>query len=40
MTVSASEEADEKTPSVSDYVLHLITVFWKLIFAFVPPTGR
>lgn len=36
LTVS-SDNADEE-PSWSDYVLHCITVFWKIIFAFVPPT--
>lgn len=25
-------------PSCGDYVMHFITLFWKLIFAFVPPT--
>lgn len=25
-------------PSCSDYVMHFITLFWKLIFAFIPPT--
>lgn len=35
------EEADEVTvrmPSCSDYVMHVFTVFWKVLFAFVPPT--
>lgn len=31
---------DDEPPSCSDYVLHLVTVFWKIIFAFVPPTGK
>ncbi|XP_075742217.1 sodium/calcium exchanger 3-like isoform X1 [Rhipicephalus microplus] len=33
------EDGDEVTvrmPSCSDYVMHVFTVFWKLIFAFVP----
>ncbi|KAI1288400.1 Sodium/calcium exchanger 3 [Halotydeus destructor] len=30
-------EADEKMPSCSDYVMHFITLFWKIMFAFVPP---
>ncbi|KAL3287558.1 hypothetical protein HHI36_002025 [Cryptolaemus montrouzieri] len=38
MTVSASDEDDQKEPSSLDYVMHCITLFWKLIFAFVPPT--
>ncbi|XP_037069863.1 sodium/calcium exchanger 3-like isoform X1 [Pollicipes pollicipes] len=29
---------DEKLPSCGDYLMHFITVFWKLLFAFVPPT--
>lgn len=35
------EEGDEVTvrmPSCSDYVMHVFTVFWKVVFAFVPPT--
>lgn len=32
------EEEEEKMPSCSDYVMHFITLFWKLIFAFIPPT--
>lgn len=31
-------EREEKMPSCSDYVMHFITLFWKIIFAFVPPT--
>ncbi|CAK1584001.1 unnamed protein product [Parnassius mnemosyne] len=34
---SGSDDPDEPT-SWSDYVLHIITLFWKIIFAFVPPT--
>lgn len=30
----------EQPPSWSDYVLHAITLFWKILFAFVPPTGE
>ncbi|KAH6925561.1 hypothetical protein HPB50_007132 [Hyalomma asiaticum] len=35
------EDGDEVTvrmPSCSDYVMHVFTVFWKVLFAFVPPT--
>lgn len=32
-------EHEEKMPSCSDYVMHFITLFWKIIFAFVPPQG-
>nr|AAT71303.3 sodium-calcium exchanger [Placopecten magellanicus] len=42
ITVSAGEEddeeAEEKLPSCMDYVMHFLTLFWKLFFAFVPPT--
>lgn len=30
---------DAKLPSCGDYLMHFITVFWKILFAFVPPTG-
>ncbi|XP_053085430.1 sodium/calcium exchanger 1a isoform X5 [Pangasianodon hypophthalmus] len=29
---------EEKLPSCFDYVMHFLTVFWKVAFAFVPPT--
>ncbi|CAL1538059.1 unnamed protein product, partial [Lymnaea stagnalis] len=29
---------DDKLPSCMDYVMHFLTLFWKLTFAFVPPT--
>ncbi|CAG7834155.1 unnamed protein product [Allacma fusca] len=32
------EEGEEKVPSCGDYVMHFLTIFWKIIFAFVPPT--
>lgn len=32
------EEAEEKLPSCMDYVMHFLTIFWKVLFAFVPPT--
>ncbi|KAG5881299.1 hypothetical protein JTB14_016170 [Gonioctena quinquepunctata] len=39
VTVSASDDApDDKEPSVLDYVMHFLTIFWKIMFAFVPPT--
>lgn len=44
ITVSAGEDddddecAEEKLPSCFDYVMHFLTVFWKVIFAIVPPT--
>ncbi|KAK8389142.1 hypothetical protein O3P69_020845 [Scylla paramamosain] len=44
ITVQAGEEGDDEEggeevlPSCMDYVMHFITVFWKVLFAFVPPT--
>jgi len=32
------EEQEEKLPSCMDYVMHFLTIFWKICFAFVPPT--
>lgn len=34
------EEREERLPSCLDYVMHFLTIFWKVLFAFVPPTGR
>lgn len=31
-------EGREHPPSCSDYVMHILTVFWKVVFACVPPT--
>ena len=42
LTVSGSgddEDSDEPTtPTFGDYMMHYLTVFWKLLFAIVPPT--
>ncbi|XP_067307407.1 sodium/calcium exchanger 2b isoform X2 [Pseudorasbora parva] len=45
VTVSAGDGDDdddegreERLPSCCDYVMHFLTVFWKVLFAFVPPT--
>ncbi|XP_045579695.1 sodium/calcium exchanger 3 isoform X1 [Salmo salar] len=43
ITVSAGDEDEEDTgeerlPSCFDYVMHFLTVFWKVLFACVPPT--
>ncbi|XP_051478121.1 sodium/calcium exchanger 3 isoform X3 [Apus apus] len=43
ITVSAGEEdedesGEERLPSCFDYVMHFLTVFWKVLFACVPPT--
>merc|ERR1711970_358594 len=31
------EEGEEKMPSCGDYIMHFLTLPWKLIFAFIPP---
>merc|ERR1712223_1021743 len=33
------EEGEEKMPSCGDCIMHFLTLPWKLIFAFIPPTG-
>ncbi|GFG40227.1 hypothetical protein Cfor_09815, partial [Coptotermes formosanus] len=41
ITVSADDGGDdeeEKLPSCGDYIMHFVTLFWKILFAFVPPT--
>ncbi|XP_053890964.1 sodium/calcium exchanger 1-like [Malaclemys terrapin pileata] len=43
VTVSAGNEDEDETgeerlPSCFDYIMHFLTVFWKVLFAFVPPT--
>ncbi|XP_075257235.1 sodium/calcium exchanger 3-like [Convolutriloba macropyga] len=30
---------EERLPSCMDYVMHFLTVFWKILFAFIPPTN-
>merc|ERR1712012_480304 len=32
-------EAEEKMPTCSDYIMHFLTLFWKVLFALVPPAG-
>jgi len=34
----SEEEVEEKLPSCMDYVMHFVTVIWKVLFAFIPPT--
>ncbi|KYM82810.1 Sodium/calcium exchanger 1 [Atta colombica] len=45
LTVSRGDEDDAEgengqpsSPSVMDYLMHSLTIFWKVLFAFVPPT--
>lgn len=33
------EEGADVQPSLGDYVMHALTVPWKLVFALIPPTG-
>jgi solute carrier family 8 (sodium/calcium exchanger) len=28
------------SPSCMDYIMHFLTLFWKILFAFIPPTGE
>ncbi|RNA39426.1 sodium calcium exchanger 1-like isoform X3, partial [Brachionus plicatilis] len=32
------EDAEAKKPSIGDYLIHFVSLFWKVLFAFVPPT--
>lgn len=32
------ESEEEKLPSCMDYIMHFVCLFWKVLFAFVPPT--
>jgi len=32
-------EGEEKMPTCGDYIMHFLTLFWKVIFAFIPPAG-
>ncbi|KAH0566674.1 hypothetical protein KQX54_003132 [Cotesia glomerata] len=47
LTVSGGDDDDDaeadaegrvSTPSTADYLMHSLTIFWKVLFAFVPPT--
>lgn len=40
--VSSPDDSDDPdaTPSRFDYYLHYVTVFWKVLFAFIPPPGK
>ena len=35
MLVNGGDE--DETPGVYDWVMHVISVFWKVIFALIPP---
>merc|ERR1712079_901721 len=32
-------EKEEKMPTCGDYIMHFLTLFWKVIFSFIPPAG-
>ncbi|XP_031629723.1 sodium/calcium exchanger 1 isoform X2 [Contarinia nasturtii] len=34
----ADGECEEPSPSCGDYIMHFLTLFWKILFAFIPPT--
>ncbi|XP_055082317.1 sodium/calcium exchanger 2-like isoform X1 [Periophthalmus magnuspinnatus] len=41
VTVSAGDEEEgeeQRVPSCFDYFMHILCLFWKILFAFVPPT--
>eukprot|EP00096_Caligus_rogercresseyi_P000467 TRINITY_DN1092_c0_g1_i4.p1 TRINITY_DN1092_c0_g1~~TRINITY_DN1092_c0_g1_i4.p1 ORF type:complete len:924 (-),score=286.45 TRINITY_DN1092_c0_g1_i4:1209-3980(-) len=33
------EEGEEKMPTCGDYIMHFLTLFWKVIFSIIPPAG-
>ena len=38
--IGEGEDGDEqRMPNCFDYFLHIMTIFWKILFAFVPPTA-
>ncbi|KAG6441951.1 hypothetical protein O3G_MSEX002101 [Manduca sexta] len=39
LTASSGSDDPDEPPSWSDYVLHVVTLFWKIIFALIPPTA-
>lgn len=34
------EEGEEKMPTCGDYIMHFLTLFWKIIFSIIPPAGE
>ena len=34
------EEGEEKMPTCGDYIMHFLTLVWKVIFALIPPAGK
>lgn len=37
---AGGDDDEPPSPSCSDYIMHFLTLFWKIIFAFIPPTGK
>ena len=33
-------EGEEKMPTCGDYIMHFLTLFWKVLFATIPPAGK
>ena len=33
------EEGEEKMPTCGDYIMHFLTLVWKVMFAVIPPAG-
>ncbi len=41
LSVSGDDDSEEEVePKCFDYVMHALTLPWKLLFAMVPPTGK
>ena len=34
------DDGEEKMPACGDYIMHFLTLPWKLIFALIPPTCK
>jgi hypothetical protein len=32
-------EPEEKMPTCGDYIMHFLTLVWKVVFAVIPPAG-
>lgn len=39
-SASNVDDDEEPSPSCGDYIMHFLTLIWKIIFAFIPPTGK
>jgi len=34
------DEGEEKMPTCGDYIMHFLTLVWKVVFAIIPPSGE